>query len=146
MLVDLYSTSRINCQVGAVFHVYFFLCALTGHNPKARITSGWVGIPGLRPYDRAFVPNILSVGICRPGWLRPKFDIDHASHVSFGVSVASMGRHSSSKYVLMELSSFAIWDKSKVVMAISAAIWVINLGFQLISKLTSSILCKSQRM
>jgi len=34
------------------------------------------------------------------------------------------------KYVLMELSSFAIWDKSKVIMAISGAIWVINLGFQ----------------
>jgi hypothetical protein len=37
----------------------------------------------------------------------------------------------------MELSSFAIWDRSKVVLAISAAIWVINLGFQLAGKSTS---------
>jgi hypothetical protein len=39
----------------------------------------------------------------------------------------------------MELSSFAIWDKNKVIMAISAAIWVINLGFQLAGKSTSSL-------
>ncbi len=31
------------------------------------------------------------------------------------------------KYVLMELSSFAIWDKNKAVMAISAGVWAINL-------------------
>jgi len=43
------------------------------------------------------------------------------------------------KYGLMELSSFAIWEKSKVVMAISGAVWGINLGFQLAGKLTSSI-------
>jgi hypothetical protein len=41
-------------------------------------------------------------------------------------------------YVLMELSRFAIWEKSKVIMAISAVIWVINLGFQLEGKLISS--------
>jgi hypothetical protein len=42
------------------------------------------------------------------------------------------------KYVLMGHSSFAIWDKNKVIMAISAAIWAINLGFQLAGKLTLS--------
>jgi hypothetical protein len=39
----------------------------------------------------------------------------------------------------MGLSSFAIWDKNKVIMAISAAIWAINLGFQSAGKLTFSI-------
>ncbi|KAF8497395.1 hypothetical protein F5888DRAFT_279971 [Russula emetica] len=33
--------------------------------------------------------------------------------------------------ILIMLRIFAIWDKSKVIMAISVAIWVINLGFQL---------------
>jgi hypothetical protein len=46
----------------------------------------------------------------------------------------------------MGLSSYAIWDKSKVIMGISAAIWVVNLGFQLAGKLTSSIPCESQRI
>jgi hypothetical protein len=46
----------------------------------------------------------------------------------------------SSNYVLTELSSYAIWDKSKIIMAISAAIWVINLGFQLAGKLTWHLL------
>ena len=48
------------------------------------------------------------------------------------------------KYVLTELPSYAIWDKSKVIMAISATIWVINFGFQLAGKLTSSIPCEAQ--
>jgi hypothetical protein len=48
------------------------------------------------------------------------------------------------EYVLTELSSYAIWDKSKVIMAISAAMWVINLGFQLAGKLTCSIPCESR--
>jgi hypothetical protein len=128
--------------VGVVFYIYFFT-VLIGHNPKAWITSGWVGIPGLDPYEKAFVPDILSLGIRRSGWLWPKFDIDHASHVS--VCMASM-RRLFPKYVLMALSSFAIWDRSKVIMAISAAIWFINLGFQLEGKLTSSIPCESQRI
>jgi hypothetical protein len=45
----------------------------------------------------------------------------------------------------MEISSYAIWDKSKVIMGISAAIWVINLGFQLAGKLTSSTPCEAKR-
>ena len=48
------------------------------------------------------------------------------------------------KYVLTELPSYAIWDKSKLIMAISAAIWVINLGFQLTGKSTWSIPCEAQ--
>ena len=40
----------------------------------------------------------------------------------------------------MKLFSFAIWKKSKVIMAVSVAIWVINLGFQLAGKSTSSII------
>ncbi len=49
------------------------------------------------------------------------------------------------KYVLMELSSFAIWDKNKAVMAISAGVWAINLIFQLIGQFTFSMPCESQR-
>jgi hypothetical protein len=39
------------------------------------------------------------------------------------------------EYVLMELFRYAIWDRSKVIMAISAAIWFANLGFQVAGKL-----------
>jgi hypothetical protein len=48
--------------------------------------------PSIRsdPDDKAFVSDILSLGVFRPGWLRPKLDVDHASHVSFNVSMASM--------------------------------------------------------
>ena len=60
--------------------------------------------------------------------------------------MASMRRLSSPKYVLIQHFSYAIWDKSKVIMAISATIWVINLGFQLEGKFTSSIPCESQRI
>jgi hypothetical protein len=45
----------------------------------------------------------------------------------------------SPKYVLTEIPSFAIWDRNKIVLAISAIIWLINLGFQLAGKLTSTI-------
>jgi hypothetical protein len=34
----------------------------------------------------------------------------------------------------MKLSSIAIWDRNKVIIAISAAICVINLGFQSVGK------------
>ena len=97
------------------------------------------------PYGRAFVPDILSLGIFLLRWLWPEFDIDHASHVSYDVPMASMRRPEVCAYVL---SSFAIWDKSKVIMAISAAIWVINLGFQLIGELASSTIipCETQRI
>ena len=42
------------------------------------------------------------------------------------------------KHVLMKLSSFAIWEKNKAIVAISAAIWVINFGFQFSGKFTLS--------
>ena len=103
--------------------------------------------PSLRsdPDDKAFVSVILSLGFCRPGWLLPKLDIDYASHVSFNVSMVSMSRLFP-MYVLMELFSFAIWDRNKAIAAISAAIWVVNLGFQLAGELTSSSPCESQRI
>ncbi|KAF8497436.1 hypothetical protein F5888DRAFT_284002 [Russula emetica] len=43
---------------------------------------------------------------------------------------SSLGGYGLSSILIM-LRIFAIWDKSKVIMAISAAIWVVNLGFQL---------------
>jgi hypothetical protein len=47
------------------------------------------------------------------------------------------------KCALIEYSSFAIWDRNKVIMAISAAIWITNAGFQIIGEFTpSSILCE----
>ena len=49
-------------------------------------------------------------------------------------------------YVLMEPSSFAIWDWSKVIMAISTAVWVVNLAFQLKGMFTFSIPRQSQRI
>jgi hypothetical protein len=50
------------------------------------------------------------------------------------------------KCVLMVFSSFAIWDKNKVIMAISAALWVANMSFQFVGEFTFSIPCESQRM
>jgi hypothetical protein len=46
----------------------------------------------------------------------------------------------------MEISSFAIWHKNKVIMAISATIWLANAGFQFSGEFTSSIPCESQRI
>ena len=82
---------------------------------------------------KAFAPNILSLGVFRPRWLWLKFDIDHAPHVSFCLHESHVTTLFF-EYVLTELYSYAIWDKSKIIMAISAAIWVINLGFQLAGK------------
>ncbi len=87
-----------------------------------------------------FFPDILFLGFFRPGWLWPRFDIDHTSHVSFCACLPCF--HATTlfpKYVLMELFSFAIWDRNKIILAISATVWLINLGFQLAGKLTSSI-------
>jgi hypothetical protein len=50
------------------------------------------------------------------------------------------------KHVLMKISSFAIWEMNKAIVAISAAIWVVNLGFQFTGKWNSSIPCESQRI
>ena len=52
------------------------------------------GLPGLPGdlFEREYVPDIFSLGIFRPGWLWLKFDIDYASHVSFYVSMVSMGK------------------------------------------------------
>ena len=53
----------------------------------------------------------------------------------------------SPKCVLMKISSFAIWDKNKVIMAISAVIWVANECFQFSGEFfTLSIARESQRM
>jgi len=46
----------------------------------------------------------------------------------------------------MVFSSFAIWDKNKVIMAISAALWVANMSFQLAGEFAFSISCESQRI
>jgi hypothetical protein len=44
------------------------------------------------------------------------------------------------KCALMGHSSFAIWDRNKVVMAICAAIWITNAGFQLKGELLPLVL------
>jgi hypothetical protein len=47
------------------------------------------------------------------------------------------------KCALMKHSSFAIWDRNRAIMAISAAIWITNAVFQIIGEFTSSsILCE----
>jgi hypothetical protein len=48
--------------------------------------------------------------------------------------------------MLMAFSSFAIWDKNRNIMAISAALWVANMGFQFAGEFTFSISCESQRI
>ncbi|KAI0278575.1 hypothetical protein BGY98DRAFT_516292 [Russula aff. rugulosa BPL654] len=50
--------------------------------------------------------------------------------VTSGWAFSALGGYGLSSILIM-LRIFAIWDKSKVIMAISAAIWAINLGFQL---------------
>ncbi|KAF8497426.1 hypothetical protein F5888DRAFT_1803454 [Russula emetica] len=60
--------------------------------------------------------------------------------VTSGWAFSSLGGYGLSS-MLITLRIFAIWDKNKVIMAISAAVWVVNLGFQLAGKLTSSVPC-----
>jgi hypothetical protein len=43
VLLNLFGTSPINCQVGSILHL-LFLRALIGHTPKAWVSSAWVGI------------------------------------------------------------------------------------------------------
>ncbi|KAF8497393.1 hypothetical protein F5888DRAFT_279772 [Russula emetica] len=50
--------------------------------------------------------------------------------VTSGWTFSALGGYGLSSILIM-LRIFAIWDKSRVIMAISVAIWVINLGFQL---------------
>ncbi|KAF8497438.1 hypothetical protein F5888DRAFT_1889571 [Russula emetica] len=50
--------------------------------------------------------------------------------VTFSWVFGILGGYSLSSILIM-LRIFAIWDKNKAIMATSAAIWVINLGFQL---------------
>jgi len=50
--------------------------------------------------------------------------------VTSGWAFSALGGYGLSSILIM-LRIFAIWDKSKVIMAISIAIWVINFGFQL---------------
>jgi hypothetical protein len=52
----------------------------------------------------------------------------------------------SPKRVLMAFSSFAIWDKNKVIMAISAALWVANMSFQFAGEFNFFISCESHRI
>jgi hypothetical protein len=120
-----------------------FLRPLTGRYSKAWLVIGWVSTPA-RPDERAVCPDILFLDYYLPGLLRPSLDIDHASHVSFYASVA----HATTlfpKCVLMEISSFAIWEGNKIIMAITVAIWVGNIGLQLSGEFTFSILvsCES---
>jgi hypothetical protein len=63
---------------------------------------------------------------CTGPWLR--LAIDHASHVSF---LSFRLTAISPKYVLMEPSSFAIWNMKKVIVAFSAGVWVANISLML---------------
>ena len=48
------------------------------------------------------------------------------------------------KFVLMKFSSFAIWDKNKVVMALTSTLWVANVSYQLAGEFTFPIPCEPQ--
>ena len=136
----------INCQVGAIFCICYYYAHWSTSIPRpGSLPVGWASLLRSDPDKRAFVSDILSLGIFRLGWLRPKFDINHASHVSFNPSMVSMW-WLFPMYVLIERSSFAIWDRSKIITAISAVVWVANLGFQLAGELTSSSPCGPQRI
>ena len=136
-LINFSVKSEINCQVGAVFCIWF-LRALTGQQFQGLGHNRLGEHPPPRDlYERVVCPDILFLDCFCPGWLWLEFDIDHASHVSFYACIHAAT--SFPKYVLMELSSFAIWDRNKIVLGISAVIWLINFGFQLAGKLPSSI-------
>ncbi len=132
------------CRACPASRLYFYVHWSATISRPGSLLVGWASLLS-DPDERAFVSDILFLGFFRPGWLRPKFDIDHASHVSFNASMASMWPLFL-MFVLMELSSLVIWDRNKVITAISAAIWVINFGFQLAGEFTSSNPCESQRI
>ena len=73
---------------------------------------------------------------CTRPWL--SFAIDHASHVSFLLSFRLTAI--SPKYVLMEPSSFAIWNMNKVIMAFSTGVWMTNVIVMVICEFHPSIL------
>ena len=84
--------------------------------------------------DRLFLGSV-SLDLWLTGqWFR--FAVGPASHVS---SPSSRLTTVSSRYVLMESSSFAIWNMQKVVVALSAAIWVTNFAVLISCELYSSI-------
>jgi hypothetical protein len=68
-------------------------------------------------------------------WLR--FAIDHASHVSF---LSFRLTAVSPKCKLMESSSFAIWNMQKVIVALSAGVWVTDVSLMLVGESHPSIL------
>ena len=68
---------------------------------------------------------------------RLSFAIDHASHVSF---LSFRLTTISPEYVLMEPSSFAIWNMNKVIMAFSTAVWMSNVIVMVVCEFHPSIL------
>jgi hypothetical protein len=67
---------------------------------------------------------------------RLSFAIDHASHVSF---LSFRLTAISLKYMLMEPSSFAIWNMNKVVMVCSTAVWVAYVTVMVVCEFHPSI-------
>ncbi|KAF8492837.1 hypothetical protein F5888DRAFT_880217 [Russula emetica] len=57
-------------------------------------------------------------------------EINCQAWVTIGWTISAVGCYGLSSILIM-LRIFAIWDRNKVIIAISATIWVINLGFQL---------------
>jgi hypothetical protein len=83
-----------------------------------------------------FLLAFVSVGFWHTGpWLR--FAVGPPSHVSF---LSFRLTAVSPKYVLMESSSFAIWNMQKVVVAFSTAVWVTNTTLLIICEFHPSIL------
>jgi len=79
-------------------------------------------------YERVLPPDLLSLGFDLPK-PRPSYAIDCTSHVS------------SQRFCFFRVyayaasdSSFAIWDRNKVAVAIATIAWVINVSLQLKSE------------
>jgi hypothetical protein len=72
-------------------------------------------------YEGALTPNLLSLGFCLPS-SRLSFAIDCASRVSFKQFCALTAL----EYMLMDLSSFAIWNRKKAIVAFAATVWITN--------------------
>jgi hypothetical protein len=125
-------TSPLHCQVRALFPHLLFFPLLTCHHSKPWVQASWVSIPLAlaASYERALPPDLLCLGpFLRESEL--SFAIDCTSHVGFQCFCVTAIFQ---EYMLMALSSVAIWNKNKVIMAFTAIVWVTNISLQLRSE------------
>ncbi len=122
-------TTPLHCLVRALFPHLLFLPLLTCHHSKPWVQTSWVSIPLTlaASYERALPPDLLFLDFFLPE-SGLGFAIDCNSHVGFQCFCVTAIFQ---EYMLMALSSIAIWNRNKVIMAFTAVVWITNVSFQI---------------